>query len=59
MNIRMAQSVKHPSLDLSSGLDLRVMSSSPTFGSTMGVVSTQKNKHILMKIGYIFKNKTQ
>ena len=27
-----AQSVKHPTLDLSSGLDLRVVSSSPTLG---------------------------
>ena len=32
----LAQSVKPPTLDLSSGLDLRVMSSSPALGSTLG-----------------------
>ena len=35
-----AQSIKHPTLDLSSSLDLRVVSSSPTLGSTLGVVPT-------------------
>ena len=34
----MAQSVKCPTLDLSSGLDLRVMSSSPTLGSVLGTI---------------------
>ena len=29
----MVQSVKHPTLDLSSGLDLRILGSSPTLGS--------------------------
>ena len=33
----MAQSVKQLTLDLSSGLDLRVMSSSSTLGSAMGL----------------------
>ena len=37
-----AQSVKPPTLDLSSGLDLKVMSSSPVLGSTLGVESTLK-----------------
>ena len=32
-----AQSVKHLLLDLSSGLDLRVLSSSPTLGSMLGM----------------------
>jgi len=40
----MAQLVKPPTLDLSSGLDLRVVTSSPTMGSTLGVVPTQKKK---------------
>jgi len=31
----LAQSVKHPTLDLGSGLDLRVVSLSPTLGSTL------------------------
>ena len=33
----MAQLVEHPTLDLSSGLDLRVVSSSPVLGSTLGM----------------------
>ena len=33
---RMAQSVERPPLDLSSGLDLGVVSSSPALGSTNG-----------------------
>ena len=37
---RVAQSVKHPTLDLSSGPDLRVMSSSPALGSVLGVKPT-------------------
>ena len=32
-----AQLVKHPTLDLSSDLDLRVVSSSPFLGSMLGV----------------------
>jgi len=35
-----AQSVKHPTLDLSSGLDLRVVSSSSELGSTLGMEPT-------------------
>ena len=37
---RVAQLVTHPSLDLSLGLDLRVMSASPTLGSVLGVKPT-------------------
>ena len=33
----MAQLVKHPILDISSGIDLRVMSSSPALGFTFCV----------------------
>lgn len=33
----MAQSFKRPTLDVSSGLGLRVLSSSPTLDSTLGV----------------------
>ena len=36
----MGQLAKHLTLDLSSGLDLRVMSSSPTLGSTLGIEPT-------------------
>ena len=32
------QSVKRPTPDLSSGLDLRVMTSSPVLGSVLGVI---------------------
>ena len=35
------ESVKCPPLDLSSGLDLMVMSSSPTLGSTLGMKPTK------------------
>ena len=35
-----AQSVKHRTLDLSSGLALRVVSSSPTLGSMLGMEPT-------------------
>ena len=35
--------VKCPALDLNSGLDLRVMSSSPTLHSILGVEPTLKN----------------
>jgi len=34
------QLVKHPTLDLSSGLDLRVVSSSPALGSTLSMETT-------------------
>ena len=34
--------VKHPTLDLSSGLDLRDLSSSPALGSTLGMKLTSK-----------------
>ena len=37
-----AQSVKQVTLDLNSGLDLRVVGSSPTLGSTVGMQPTQK-----------------
>ena len=40
----MAQLVKHGTLDLSSGLDLRVMNSSPTLGSMLDVKPTLKKK---------------
>ena len=43
-----AQSVKHLTLDLSSGLDLRVLSSSPTLGSMLGVEPTFKKKKLKM-----------
>ena len=36
----MAQSVECPTLDLSSGLDLRVVSSSPALGFILGVEPT-------------------
>ena len=52
----MAQLLKLPTLDLSSGLDLRVVSSSPTLGSTLGVKSTykkEKNKKNIKKKGEI------
>lgn len=32
----MSQLIKHLTVDLGSGLDLRVVSSGPTLGSTMG-----------------------
>jgi len=35
-----AQSVKHSTLDLSSGLDLKVVGSGFTLASTLGVVPT-------------------
>ena len=40
----MAQSVKHLSLDLSSGLDLTVVSSSPALGPALGMKPTLKKK---------------
>ena len=41
-----AQLVKHSILNLSSGLDLRVMSSSPVLGSMLGMESTLKKKSV-------------
>ena len=41
-----AQPVKRPNLDLSSGLDLKVMSSSPTVGSMLGMEPTLKKESI-------------
>lgn len=38
----MAQFVKYPSLDLLSGFDLRVVSSSPALGSTLGLEPKQR-----------------
>ena len=40
----MAQSARHPTLDLHTGLDLRVRSSSPALGSSLGVEPTLKKK---------------
>ena len=40
----MAQSVKHPTLDLSSSLDLSVVSSSPGLGSTLDAEPVKKKK---------------
>ena len=40
----MAHTVKCPTLDLSSGLDLRVVSSSPALDSAWGVKPTQEKK---------------
>ena len=40
MGVWVAQSVKHPPLDLSSSLDLRVMSSSLALGSVQGLKLT-------------------
>ena len=42
MGVWVAQSVKHPPLDLSSSLDLRVMSSSLALGSVQGMKLTLK-----------------
>ena len=42
----MAQPVKHPTLDLSSDLDLRAVGSRSTFGCTLGVESTLKKKKV-------------
>ena len=39
----MVQLVKRPTLDLSSGLDLRVMSSSPMLGSMLSMSLLKKN----------------
>jgi len=42
-----AQSVKHLTLDLSSGPEHRVVSSSPTLGSTLGMEPTLKKKRFV------------
>ena len=46
----MAQSVKHPTLDLRSGVDLRVVSSSSVLDSTLGLEPTHKqtNKRMFL-----------
>ena len=49
----MAQSVKLPTLDLSSGLDLRAVTSSPMLGSMLGVVPTQRKKKKRLKIALL------
>ena len=41
-----ALSVKHLTLDLSSGLDISVVSSNPTLGSMLNVESTLKKKKL-------------
>ena len=38
----MAQSVKFPTLDLSSGLDVRVLSTSPALGSMLDTKPTER-----------------
>ena len=42
----MAQSVEHPTADLSSGLDLRVMSLSSMVGTNLGMEPTSKKLNI-------------
>ena len=42
MGAWVAQPLKHPTLDLSSGLDLGVVNSSPAWGSAPGVKPTLK-----------------
>ena len=39
-------SVKHPTLDLSSGLDHTVVSSSPTLGCALGMKPTSKEEEV-------------
>ena len=39
-----AQSIKHPALDLSSRLDLRVVDSSPALGSVLGMKAILKKE---------------
>ena len=41
----MAESVKHPTLDLGLGLDIRPGSSSPVLGSILGVEPTLNNNN--------------
>ena len=43
-DIWVTQSVKYPTHDLSSGLDLKVVSSGPTLGSTLGVKKKTNRK---------------
>jgi len=48
-----AQSVKHPTPDVSSGLDLKVMSSSPILGSMLGMeLTSKKKKKNIFILGY-------
>ena len=44
LNCRATQVSQHLTLDLSSGLDFRVVSSSPMLGSTLGMEPTLKKK---------------
>jgi len=46
-----AQSVKRPTLDLSSGLDLRVVSSSPSLGFMLGLEHTYIHKNKVEQTG--------
>ena len=46
----MVQLVKHPTLDLGSGLDLRVVSSSPVLGSMLGMKPTFKKLKLKSKV---------
>ena len=46
----MAQSVEHLTLDLSSGLDLSVMSSSPALGSILGMKPNGGKKNLKKKV---------
>ena len=46
----MAQSVKYPTLDLGSGLDLRVMGSDPALDFTLDTKTTLKTKNKLVDV---------
>ena len=50
----MAQVVKHPTLDLSAGLDLRVVRLSPVLGTTLGMELTLKKKFTTLLSTWIF-----
>ena len=50
----MAQSVKHLMLDLSSGLNLGVVSSSPLLGYSLDVEPTQKKKKKVRGLSMLF-----
>ena len=43
----MTQSVQHLTLDLSSGLDLKVLSSSPAMGPMLGMELTLKKGYLI------------
>ena len=45
-----AQSIKHPTLDLNSGLDLRVVSSGPELGSMPSMEPTLKAKRLFLML---------